>query len=205
MVKVTSFPPERRRIAITWLFASWLVLSGAAALIYQVVWVRLLGLSIGSTALSVSIVLAVFFFGMGLGSYFSAPLIHRFGRTLKLYLIAEGCCALSALALLPLLLNLDALVAAFPLLGADIVMKFIVVICLLLVPTFCIGISFPLAVAVVMRSSEEIGTNLAHLYAFNTLGALLGAVLSGFYLIPHFGLDGTVYTAVLLNLLIVLA
>ena len=90
-----------------WVVSLFLLISGSSALIYQVLWVRLLSLSIGSTSVSVSIVLAAFFLGLGLGSYFAGDILKKFKNALKIYLFVVISIAISAILLLPVLLNLD--------------------------------------------------------------------------------------------------
>lgn len=186
-----------------WAVSLFLLLSGISALIYQVLWVRLLALSIGSTSVSISIVLSVFFLGLGLGSHFAGAIVKKFKNPLKIYLYVEAGIALSAVAILPLLLNLDYFISLLLIVEAGIWLKFFIVMLLLLVPTFLIGTTFPLLVAVAVHNKKEIGHKLAHFYAFNSLGAVLGAILAGFFLIPNFGLDGSMYIAASLNIFIV--
>ncbi len=188
---------------LQWVVSLFLLLSGASALMYQVLWVRLLSLSIGSTSASISTVLAAFFLGLGLGSYFAGYTLKRFKNPFKVYLVIEFGIALSALLLLPILLNLDHYISLFPITQSGLVMKFFVVMLVLFIPTFLIGTTFPLIVSVVVRHTKEIGAKLAHLYAINTAGAVLGVLASGFVFIPHFGLDGTLYIAACFNLCIV--
>lgn len=188
-----------------WAVSFFLLLSGASALMYQVIWVRLLGLSIGSTSISISIVLAVFFLGLGLGSYFTASILKKFKNPLKIYLYVEAGIALSAVAILPLLLNLDYFISLLPIVEASIWLKFFIVMAILFIPTFLIGTTFALLVAVAIHHENEIGSKLASLYAFNSVGAVIGALSSGFFLIPNFGLDGALYVAASLNIFIVLS
>ncbi|MDQ1337188.1 MAG: spermidine synthase, partial [Campylobacterota bacterium] len=183
----------------------FLLLSGASALMYQVVWVRLLGLSIGSTSVSISIVLAVFFLGLGLGSYFTGGILKKFKNPLKTYITVEAGIALSAVAILPLLLNLDYFISLLPIVEAGVWLKFFIVTLILIIPTFLIGTTFALLVAVAIHHEDEIGGKLANLYAFNSAGAVIGAISSGFFLIPQIGLDGTLYVAALLNIFVALA
>ncbi len=181
----------------------FLLLSGASALIYQVVWVRLLGLSIGSTTVSISIVLAVFFLGLGLGSYFASALIRKFKKIFKIYLFVEIGIALSAVILLPILLNLDLYISMLPFTEAGLGLKFFIVLLLLIIPTFLIGTTFPLLITFGITHKNEIGSKLAHFYAFNSVGAVGGVLLCGFVFIPHFGLDGAIYIAAGINIFIV--
>lgn len=204
-MKIFSHSTETlKRSMVVWAVSLFLLLSGTSALIYQVLWVRLLSLSIGSTSISISTVLAAFFLGLGLGSYFAGDILKRFKNAFKTYLFVELGIAISAIILLPILLNLDYYISILPIAEAGLWLKFFIVMLLLLIPTFLIGLTFPVLMSIAIVNKDEIGRNLAHFYAFNTAGAVLGAMLSGFLFIPHFGLDGTLYIAASLNILIVL-
>jgi len=181
----------------------FLLLSGLASLTYQVVWVRLLGLSMGSTSASISIVLAAFFLGLAIGSYLAERLTQNRFNSLNVYIFLEVIIGLSGLILLPLLLNLDLLMSAFPQWGSRIEFKFAVTMALLIVPTMCMGATFPVMASMLVRKNSEIGLRISQLYSFNTGGAVLGALLAGFVFVPYWGLDGAVYIAVLVNALIV--
>lgn len=182
----------------------FLFLSGAASLIYQVTWVRLLSLSIGSTSVSVSIVLATFFLGLALGSFLTTRIPGRFLNTITPYLTVEVIIAGSALVLLPLLLNLDHIVAMWPVWGEVFFFKVALVAAILVLPTICIGATYPLMVSLMIREQAEVGSKLGWLYAVNTAGAVAGAAGSGFLLIPWWGLDGAIYFASALNVAVVL-
>ena len=185
------------------LAATFLLLSGIASLTYQVVWVRLLGLSMGSTSASISTVLAAFFLGLALGSYLAERITRNRINDLKPYIVLEIIIGLSGLALLPILLNLDAIMAATPALGATIPMKFAVTTALLLIPTVCMGATFPVMASILIRRKNEVGVRVSQLYSLNTAGAVLGAALAGFFFVPNWGLDGAIYIAFTFNLLIV--
>jgi len=185
------------------LAALFLLLSGIASLTYQVVWVRLLGLSMGSTSASISTVLAAFFLGLALGSYLAERITRNRINSLKPYIVLEIVIGLAGLALLPILLNLDALMAASPALSATIPMKFTVTIALLLIPTVCMGATFPVMASILIRRKDEVGLRVSQLYSLNTAGAVLGAAMAGFFFVPNWGLDGAIYIAFTINLLIV--
>ncbi len=185
------------------LAATFLLLSGVASLTYQVVWVRLLGLSMGSTSASISTVLAAFFLGLALGSYLAERITRNRINDLKPYIALEMIIGVSGLVLLPILLNLDAIMAATPALGATIPNKFAVTTALLLIPTVCMGATFPVMASILIRRKNEVGARVSQLYSLNTAGAVLGAALAGFFFVPNWGLDGAVYIAFSLNLLIV--
>ncbi len=185
--------------------ASFLVLSGIASLTYQVTWVRLLGLSMGSTSASISTVLAAFFFGMAMGSYLAERITRNRINSLKPYIILEFLIGISGLALLPILLHLDGLLAMVPAMGTELSLKFVVALVLLSIPTLCMGATFPVMASILIRHHHNIGLRMSQLYSLNTAGAVLGAALTGFVFIPHWGLDGSIYIAFVLNLIIVLA
>ena len=178
----------------------WLLVpSGCAALIYQVTWVRMLGLSMGSTSASVSTVLAAFFFGLAIGSYFAEKLT-RLGRDgLRTFALLEMGIGAAGLLLLPVLLNLDHGMALLGEFGANVPARFAVSMAVLAIPTICMGATFPVLAAALIREQREMGTQVGRLYTLNTVGAVLGALASGFVLTPRLGLQGAVYVAFVLN------
>jgi len=182
------------------LAAVFLVFSGAAALTYQVAWVRLLGLSMGSTSASISTVLAAFFLGMAVGSFFANRIGQNKFNSFSVYVFLEIAIAVSGLILLPLLLNLDSLISSVPLLSENLLAKFLLTVGLLSIPTICMGATFPIMATILVRKEQEVGLRMGQLYSLNTLGAIFGAIFSGFIFIPNYGLDGAIYIAVLLNL-----
>jgi spermidine synthase len=184
--------------------ASFLILSGIASLTYQVTWVRLLGLSMGSTSASISTVLAAFFFGMAMGSYLAERITRNRINSFWPYIILELLIGVSGLALLPILLHLDGLLAIFPLVGTELSLKFVTTILLLSLPTLCMGATFPVMASILIRRNGEVGLRISQLYSLNTAGAVLGAALTGFVFIPNWGLDGAIYIAFALNMAIVL-
>ena len=186
------------------LAASFLVISGIASLIYQVTWVRLLGLSMGSTSASVSTVLAAFFLGMAIGSYWAERMTRNRINSLKPYIFLEFLIGISGLALLPILLHLDGLLALFPAIGTELSLKFFLALVLLSIPTVCMGATFPVMASILIRRHSEVGRRMGQLYSLNTAGAVLGAALTGFVFIPHWGLDGAIYIAFGLNMMVVL-
>ena len=185
--------------------AAFLLFSGIASLTYQVTWVRLLGLSMGSTSAAISTVLAAFFLGLALGSYLAERITRNRINNLRPYIYLEIVIGLSGLALLPVLLNLDAVMALMPTLGSSLPMKFTITMVLLILPTLCMGATFPVMASIMIRRQGEMGERMSQLYSLNTAGAVLGACLSGFVFIPAWGLDGSIYFAFIINLCIVIA
>jgi spermidine synthase len=191
----------RRRAPFLFLFA----ISGAAALIYEVVWTRLLILHMGHGIAAASAVLAAFMGGLAAGAgaagRYSTRLDGR--RALTTYAVLELAIALLAL-LIPLLL-----MAVRPLLAATYAngdggalfafVRLSSSVLLLSVPAACMGATFPIASRWMVRSASNAARDAGGLYASNTLGAAAGAVLAGFVLIPALGLRGSTVVGVMLN------
>jgi spermidine synthase len=189
------------QLALIFLF---LIGSGTAAMIYQIVWIRLSTLSVGATSLSLSIVIGAFFLGLGLGSFLSRYFDHQKRPILTTYALLEMTIAFFGLALLPILLNLDYFIANVALFSDISALKFIVITLLLLIPTTAMGATLPLISTLVIQETKTMGKRYAQIYSLNTFGAVLGALLCGFVLVPSIGLDGAIYTAVIINIIIAL-
>jgi spermidine synthase len=184
-----------------WLMLTAYFCSGFAALVYEVSWTRLLTLIIGRGLVATSTVLAAFMGGLAFGAALAGRSSRGLNRTqaLRLYAGLEVAVALFALAV-PLELRLfsplfaatyhDGSGSLFPL--ARIVVSLIVVF----VPATALGATFPACVRFFAEGRSDGGRRAAQLYAVNTLGAALGAVLAGFVLIPSLGLRGASFVAV---------
>src|SRR5262245_55796163 len=182
-----------------------LLVSGLTALVYQLVWTRLLGLSFGTTTEAIATVLAVFSGGLALGNWLAARLLVRLARPLRAYAALEAGIGLYALVTLPLLWNLDAL---HDLVGAPEsrlalgVLRFAAAALLLLPPTLAMGATLPVVARALVTRDEALGRWSAWLYGANTVGAVLGAYLCGFWSIPLLGLTRTLVAAGCTNLLV---
>jgi len=180
-------------------------ISGASALIYQVVWSRILTHIFGSTVLAVGIVLAAFMAGLALGSYVLGKRGDRSGNPLRLYAYYEFGIGLTALASLLLMDRiLPFYLWVYNSLGHSSVIlavtRFLVAFLLVMIPTVLMGATLPILSRVVIRRMSTVGNMLSSLYSVNTTGAVAGSMLTGFYLIGHFGIHSTVYIAVISNL-----
>jgi spermidine synthase len=182
-------------------------LSGAAALLYEVVWTRLLALDMGHGLAAASTVLAAFMGGLAVGSAAGGRIGQQLDRAaaLRAYAMLEAGIGLFALAV-PLLLE-----GARPVLGslyadgngglAYGAVRMIASLALLGFPAAAMGATFPLAARWAGHAPESLARDAARLYTANTLGAMLGAVSAGFLLLPSLGLFGTTTVGVALNLL----
>ncbi len=179
--------------------------SGACGLVYQIVWARMLTQVIGTTATAVGIVLAAFMSGLALGSWLLGKTADRQRNPLRLYAALEigiGATALAthlALAhLAPVYVGLHELFGGSATLLAA--MRFGLAFAMIMAPTCLMGATLPALARFFVRRPDLVGADLSTVYAVNTLGAVLGAIACGFYLIGKLGTDTTVYLAVAANL-----
>src|SRR5262245_47978679 len=153
-------------------------LSGASALIYQVLWMRLLALVFGVTVHAASTVLAAFMTGLALGSAAAGRFSDRVQRPLRAFGVAEALIAVAALAT-PVLLDAVELlyVKLYPTLsGAPAlvtIIRFVLSFAILIVPTTLMGATLPLVVKSALGRESLFGRQISLLYAFNTGGAIV--------------------------------
>ncbi len=185
-----------------------LFFSGLAALVYQVLWTRLLGFAFGTTTEAIGTVLAVFFGGMALGNALAARHFSRVERPLRVYALLELAIGVFALVSLPLLWRLETVYAwvgtDHGVLGAAL-LRIATAALVLLPPTVAMGATLPVVARALVAADATLGRWSAYLYAANTLGAVAGAYLSGFWLIPGLGLGVSVVLAALVNLAVAAA
>jgi len=185
-----------------------LLFSGLAALVYQVLWTRLLGLVFGTSSEAIGSVLAVFFAGMALGNWLAARRLAGLRHPLRVYGWLElgiGAFALLSLPLLRALPDFHAWLAgdAGPLAGAAL--RLAIAAAVLLPPTIAMGATLPVVARGVVGDDATLGRWSAILYAANTLGAVAGAYLCGFWLLPELGLSAAVRIAAAVNLVVAAA
>lgn len=183
--------------------------SGMSGLIYEVLWIRALGLHLGTSAPAVALVTATFMAGLATGNAWLGSLADRVQQPLALYRRIEAGIAVAGLAVSLVLLRggsaLDPLVRLSQGMGAlrPLAHAWLLVL-LLLVPTTLMGATLPVSSRALMRSGRASRT-VGALYGCNTLGAVAGALLPDFWLIPKFGLTLTACVAAAGNLLVVTA
>jgi spermidine synthase len=181
--------------------------SGAAGLMYQVVWMRMLTQIFGNTTYAIATVLSSFMAGLALGSYYFGKVADRGKNDFLLYGILEAGVGVYGL-LIPWLFEFGQLVyvplykvnESFPFLFS--LLLFVLSFVLLLVPTILMGATLPVLSRFFVRSLAHLGKRVGDLYATNTLGAVIGCAAAGYYVIPAFGMRGTVFIAAGLNLII---
>jgi spermidine synthase len=182
------------------------VASGAAGLVYQVVWSRELVLVFGNTTQAVATIVTAFMAGLGFGSLAGGRLADTSVRPLRLYGLVELAVAAMA-ALLPFAFR--GLAELYRGMWPTLVerptqltgVRFGLALAAVAPATFLMGMTLPLLTRYLVRSLDEAGARLGELYAANTIGAMAGTLLGGFVLIELLGLRLTSYLAVALNVL----
>ncbi|MFN7980558.1 MAG: fused MFS/spermidine synthase [Vicinamibacterales bacterium] len=176
--------------------------SGAAALIYEVVWQQLLQLVIGSSTVSLGVLLGAYMGGMCLGSLFAPRLIDRQRHPLRVYAALEVAIGIAGVVLLWAMPAVTrAYVAAGGIGPLGVLVRGLIAAICLVPPTFAMGATLP----VVARWVEDTPAGRAWLgwfYAGNLAGAVAGCLGAGFYLLRVFDMAVTSYVAVALNLLV---
>lgn len=181
-------------------FALLFLFSGAAGLIYQIVWERLLEIYFGVTQVSVTLIVGAYMAGLGLGSLAGGRLAQRVRAPLPLYGLLEVGIGLFGLVSLTIINAVGQRLA-----GAPYPVVFALSFLILLLPTGLMGMTLPLLAQSFITRVDRSGQVVGLLYGINTLGAALGAPLAAFVLIGFLGLDGANGTAVAVNLLVGLA
>jgi spermidine synthase len=174
--------------------------SGATSLVYQTIWARELHLVFGTSSYAIATVLAAFMAGLALGGFWMARHADRLKKPLLTYGLLELGIGLYALVfplllqgIKPLYLGFFRSVSPSPLVFGFF--QFFLVSLLLLIPTTCMGATLPLLTRFVSERMGTVGGRVGMLYGVNTLGAVLGVGVAGFYLLPGFGLAKTLHIA----------
>jgi spermidine synthase len=177
-------PPRTQR----WVLAAFAI-SGATAMIYEVIWSRALGMVIGSSVYSFTIVLGAFLIGLAGGAALLSRLASRSERPL-LWLSTLHILIASAIALSYLLLDdlprIYLLIMAGESLRVGGILKAQLILALLLMlpATLAMGGIFPLTIRVVSTGLPRVGRDVGRAYAINTIGAIGGSFLGGFVVVP---------------------
>ena len=174
-----------------------MLLSGVASFVYEVLWTRLLGHILGGSITAFATMLASFLCGIVIGSAVAARYARTEQEAMRWFIVAQ--CGIATTSMLIYHLLPSTVTESHSLVG-NALLAFAV-----LVPaTLCIGATFPLAVRVFAINERDAGPSSAHVYSWNTVGAIIGATAAAFYLIPMLKYEGTVKFAVLLNILLTL-
>lgn len=176
------------------IFMFLFALSGAAGLIYEVVWVRKLILIFGASTHAVTIILTVFMIGLGIGAWFLGRFADQFNsnKLARYYIFLELCIGIYAI-LLPLILHLnEKLYIGFHqnyTSGHEVSngIRILLIFMVFVIPTTLMGATLPVIARYLILSDKHISITVSRLYAMNTLGAVMGTVAAGYILLPNIG------------------
>lgn len=178
--------------------------SGAAGLLFETLWFRGAGLSFGNSVWASAITLAAYMGGLALGNVLTWRFGGRIQQPVRAYAVLEVVIAIVGLALVIVLPVLAGVLA--PMLGSldagawwTSTLRLLLVFAFLMIPTTAMGATLPLLVKALCQTKMGFGKALGYLYGFNTLGAMVGAVVGELFLIEYLGIIGTGVSAALLN------
>ena len=203
-VSITPTPPAERAPSHFFLLLILFALSGCAALIYEVVWYQSLQLAIGSTSVSLGVLLATYMGGLCIGSLWF-PRRKWNNHPLKVYAGLEagiGVFALVVQGLLPYLSGVYMTGAEHGL--ESMLLRGLLAGVVMLVPTILMGASLPAIVKWIQGTPSGVSW-WGYLYGGNTAGAVVGCLLAGFYLLRVFNMATATYVAVGINFLVAAA
>lgn len=199
--KLKKHVPQRQEGRVrfpTFLLFTLFFVSGTCGLAYEIVWARMLTLVFGSTLHAIATVLAIFMLGLGLGSHLAGRYVARIRSPLRVYAYTEIMLGGYALVF-PIILEgvqwVHSLVfpLVFQLSFILNIVRILLVVGILLIPTVLMGATLPLLSQHLARPGAEAAKWIGKLYAINTLGAAVGSFLSAFVLIPFVGLNWTLF------------
>ncbi len=206
---IAGMPPEEKsggaaaRGVFHWILPAML-LSGAVSFLYEVLWTRLLGQVLGGSTAAFASMLSSFLLGIALGS----AIASRFAKTrnaaaigFAVSQIGSGVLGWFAFRMSDRLPDLTAYVgatAATPATGAAVAGI------VLLPVTLCIGATFPFGVRLLARDADEAASVSGRVYAWNTVGSIVGSIGAGFFLLPMLGLEGTARVGIATSLVLAL-
>ncbi len=181
--------------------------SGATALVYEVIWSKYLSLMLGSTVQAQTVVLAVFMGGLAIGNKIFGRFADRTRHPLEYYGRLEIAIGLYAFFFTIFYSLADSIFVG---LGSKIIeasfallfLKSILCVGLLAVPTILMGGTLPLLASWLQRTSEDARRRSARFYSINSIGAVIGSGLAGFYLVQNWGLEASLQLAAFLNLIV---
>jgi spermidine synthase len=204
LAEEASRPTAGLEVAQRWLPALLLLFvgSGCAALIYEVVWFQLLQLSIGSSAVSLGVLLGIFMGGMCLGSLVTPRFLDARRHPLRVYAMLElgiGFFGLLVMWLVPLLGGVYTAWAGTGMIS--LVLRTLVAGVCLIPPTLLMGATLP-AIARWVETTPRGVSWLGYFYGGNLAGAVIGSLLAGYYLLRVYDMPTTTYTAVAINVVV---
>lgn len=172
-------------------------LSGFSALLYQVVWQRLLTVYYGVGSVSITLIVSTTMACLGIGAYLGGHLTEHVQDRARLYFLTELAIGVFGALSLFFLQQLGQATA-----GASHVVSFAAILAFVSVPTILMGATLPILTKILSGMNRTFFSTVSTLYCVNTLGAAAGALLGAYAFISFLGLDITLYIAASINFLL---
>ena len=179
-------------------------ISGAAGGIYEIVWTKQLLLVFGSSAFAISTVLTVYMAGLAIGSFYIGKHIDKKPEEpIRLFAHLELCIGVLGLLLLFFIPLINKLYYLFYLdFYLKNIVRFVLCFIILLPPTILMGGTLPVLSKGCFTGERNFSRNVGGLYAINTIGAMSGIFIVGFFLLPKFGVIFSTISAVFFNMVV---
>lgn len=173
-------------------------LSGGAGLIYQVAWQRILFSAFGIDLVSVTVIVSAFMLGLGLGAIAGGQIVDRHPKqALLLFALSEATIGVFGFCS-PAVLQW----ASDAFFDQSYLVIGIVNFLLVLIPTSLMGATLPILIVHLTRTWGNVGQSTGWLYSVNTVGAMVGALVTSFVLFNYIGLNAVIYIAATINILV---
>ncbi len=175
-----------------WILPLMLV-SGANAFVYEVLWTRMLAHVMGGSIYAFATMLAAFLTGIAIGGGLAGKVAEQRERAAAAFAITQVAIAI---------LSMGVYAWIGPLIPVEQTTSQLAIFAVLVMlpATIFIGATLPLAIRILARDETQATASTARIYSWNTLGAIVGAILAGFFLIPGLGFEGSIKVAVGINL-----
>lgn len=181
--------------------------TGLSSFLYEISWIRLLSMVLGSATRSFEVMLSAFVFGLALGGWWVRKRMDSFKRPILVLALVQLIMGLAAVSTLPLYrVAVLAIGSAFqegeliaPYWYAFNALRYLACVVIMLPATFCAGMTLPLVTHVLLRRGQS-ETVVGRVYALNTLGAIGGAVGGGLLLLPTIGLKATLVVGAMVDM-----
>ncbi len=167
-------------------------ISGFCSMAYEVMWVKLLGLLVGPTTYSFTMILVTFITGLALGSMIFGRLADTVKDHMRLLLVTQALAAVMVLVISQVLGDSQLFFAKLIFVCRErfallTLAKAGVLFAFMVLPTICLGATFPLVGKIYTRSVTRVGRSIGIAYSINTIGAVLGSFCAGFVIVPMMG------------------
>ncbi|VAX21105.1 hypothetical protein MNBD_NITROSPINAE01-1817 [hydrothermal vent metagenome] len=178
---------------------TFIALSGFSALAFEVLWTRAFVVSFKSTVYLFSNLLTVFLLGMALGSHVFRSHLDKLKDPLKLFGLTQVGIAVFGMASVlffayshPMALGLSGMFTHMSF-GKDIFLMFVLMLGAFLIPTFLMGVAYPVMCRIAMDSLDTLGARAGSVYSVGTIGGIIGSLSAGFFMLPTLGLQNSLF------------